>query len=113
MASHPREVLDTRHADGGRQAASACGGETQPVAANAGRLPALTLAALGIVYGDIGTSPLYAMREALGAGGVLPLTEASGLGVLSLITWALLTIVTLKYVIVILGADNRGEGGIL
>ena len=76
-------------------------------------LAGLTLAALGIVYGDIGTSPLYAMREALGDKGVLPLSEASVLGVLSLILWSLLTVVTLKYVIVILRAGNRGEGGVL
>jgi KUP system potassium uptake protein len=76
------------------------------------RVPALTIAAIGVVYGDIGTSPLYAMREALGEGGVLPLTKASVLGV-SLIFWSLFAIVTLKYVIVILRADNRGEGGIL
>ena len=72
----------------------------------------MTLAAIGVVYGDIGTSPLYTMREAFGSG-VLPLTEASVLGVLSLIFWSLFTVVTLKYVIVILRADNRGEGGIL
>jgi KUP system potassium uptake protein len=77
------------------------------------RLPGLVIAALGVVYGDIGTSPLYAMREALGENGVLPLTEASVLGVLSLIFWSLIVVVTLKYVIVILRADNRGEGGIL
>jgi KUP system potassium uptake protein len=76
-------------------------------------LPALTIAAIGVVYGDIGTSPLYAMREVFGKAGALPLTEASVLGVLSLIFWALFTVVTLKYVIVILRADNRGEGGIL
>jgi KUP system potassium uptake protein len=77
------------------------------------RVPALTLAALGVVYGDIGTSPLYAMREAFGQTGALPLTEATVLGVLSLISWSLFTVVTLKYVIVILRADNRGEGGVL
>ena len=88
-------------------------GESTASAAARGRLPALTVAALGIVYGDIGTSPLYTMREALGENGVLPLTEASVLGVLSLIFWALFLVVTLKYVIVILRADNRGEGGIL
>ena len=76
------------------------------------RLSALTIAAIGVVYGDIGTSPLYTMRVAFGSG-VLPLTEASVLGVLSLVSWALFTVVTLKYVIVILRADNRGEGGIL
>jgi KUP system potassium uptake protein len=72
----------------------------------------LTLAAIGVVYGDIGTSPLYTMREAF-ASGVLPLTEASVLGVLSLIFWSLSIVVTLKYVIVIMRANNRGEGGIL
>ena len=64
-----------------------------------------------VVYGD--TSPLYAMREALGTDGALALTEASVLGVLSLIAWSLFSIVTLKYVLVVLAADNRGEGGIL
>jgi KUP system potassium uptake protein len=77
------------------------------------RLPALTLAAIGIVYGDIGTSPLYTMREAFGERGDLPLGEATVLRVLSLITWSLITVVTLKYVVVMLSADNRGEGGIL
>ena len=77
------------------------------------RLSALTIAAIGVVYGDIGTSPLYTMRVAFGEHGVLPLTEASVLGVLSLIFWSLFMVVTLKYVIVILRADNRGEGGIL
>ena len=72
----------------------------------------MILAALGVVYGDIGTSPLYTMREVFGSG-VLPLTEASVLGVLSLIFWSLFIVVTLKYVIVIMRADNRGEGGIL
>ena len=76
-------------------------------------LPALTIAAIGVVYGDIGTSPLYTMREAFGEDGALPVTEASVFGVLSLIFWSLVVVVTLKYVIVILRADNRGEGGIL
>ncbi|MGH6902797.1 MAG: KUP/HAK/KT family potassium transporter, partial [Geminicoccaceae bacterium] len=76
-------------------------------------MPALTIAAIGVVYGDIGTSPLYTMREAFGEDGALPVTEASVLGVLSLIFWSLVVVVTLKYVIVILRADNRGEGGIL
>ncbi|MCK6528102.1 potassium transporter Kup [Myxococcota bacterium] len=77
------------------------------------RLALLSLAALGVVYGDIGTSPLYAMREAfLAEHGVAP-TAANVLGVLSLIFWALLVVVTLKYVVLVLRADNRGEGGIL
>ncbi len=74
---------------------------------------ALTLAALGVVFGDIGTSPLYAMRECFtGPHGVL-LTEGNILGVLSLIIWSLILVVTLKYLVFVMRADNRGEGGIL
>ncbi|MGH6855783.1 MAG: potassium transporter Kup, partial [Aestuariivirga sp.] len=74
----------------------------------------LAFASLGVVFGDIGTSPLYAMREAL-----RPVVEAGGdlkpavLGVASLLLWALILIVTIKYVILLMRADNRGEGGIL
>jgi len=75
----------------------------------------LTLGSIGVVYGDIGTSPLYAFREAVmaavGANGT-PTREAV-LGVLSLILWALMIIVTLKYVVILLRADNKGEGGTL
>jgi KUP system potassium uptake protein len=71
----------------------------------------LILGALGVVYGDIGTSPLYTVKQCFdGLGGVTP---TSVYGVLSLITWALVIVVTLKYVTVVLRADNRGEGGIL
>jgi KUP system potassium uptake protein len=71
----------------------------------------LVIGALGVVYGDIGTSPLYTVKQCFQAlGGVTP---ASIYGVLSLITWALIMVVTLKYVTVIMRADNRGEGGIL
>lgn len=73
----------------------------------------LVIAALGIVYGDIGTSPLYTLRETFGPHNGLVPQEASVLGVLSLVFWALLIVVTLKYVILILRADNRGEGGVL
>ena len=77
------------------------------------RLALLTLTALGVVYGDIGTSPLYALRECFKAEyGILP-TTASVLGVLSLILWSLILVVSVKYLVVILRADNRGEGGIL
>jgi len=76
-------------------------------------LPSLVIAALGVVYGDIGTSPLYAFREALHATGRLGDSSADVLGVLSLIVWALTIIVTLKYVCFVLKADNRGEGGTL
>lgn len=73
----------------------------------------LTLAALGVVYGDIGTSPLYAVRESvLAAGGAHPAPEAI-LGAISLIFWSLLSVVTFKYVVLILRADNDGEGGVL
>jgi len=71
----------------------------------------LWLAALGVVYGDIGTSPLYAMRQSLLAFGET--TEHSVLGALSLIAWSLFLVVTVKYVLVIMRADNRGEGGLL
>ncbi len=79
-----------------------------------GRLAALTLAALGVVYGDIGTSPLYAIKEVFGsAHHPVPITPENVLGILSLFLWSLLTVVTLKYVSFILRADNRGEGGIM
>jgi KUP system potassium uptake protein len=75
---------------------------------------AATLGALGVVYGDIGTSPLYALKEAAKAathGG--PLTNEAVLGVVSLILWALILIISIKYALLILRADNRGEGGIV
>jgi len=79
-----------------------------------GRLAVLSVAALGIVYGDIGTSPLYALRESLSqAEHGLELTRLNVLGVLSLIVWSLLLLVAVKYVVVMLRADNEGEGGIL
>jgi KUP system potassium uptake protein len=73
----------------------------------------LTFAALGVVYGDIGTSPLYALRECFSKEHGLPPTPENVLGVLSLILWSLMFVVTYKYVTVMLRADNRGEGGIL
>jgi KUP system potassium uptake protein len=75
---------------------------------------ALTLGSIGVVFGDIGTSPLYAFREAIaGAAGHEPVTRIIVLGVLSLILWALFTVVTAKYVLLLLRADNNGEGGTL
>jgi KUP system potassium uptake protein len=73
----------------------------------------LCLASLGIVYGDIGTSPLYAMRECFYGQHSVPPTHANVLGVLSLILWSLVLIISVKYLTLILRADNRGEGGIL
>jgi KUP system potassium uptake protein len=78
------------------------------------RLAALSLAALGVVYGDIGTSPLYALKEVFGgAHHPVPITPENVLGMLSLIFWALMVVVSLKYVMFIMRADNRGEGGIM
>jgi len=75
---------------------------------------ALTLGSIGVVFGDIGTSPLYAFREAVGAAAQgQPITRAIVLGVLSLILWALFIVVTAKYVLLLLRADNNGEGGTL
>ncbi|HJV75449.1 MAG TPA: potassium transporter Kup [Noviherbaspirillum sp.] len=73
----------------------------------------LTIAAIGVVYGDIGTSPLYAMKEVFSSEHGLQLSEANIFGVVSLIFWTLTIIVSLKYVALILRADNRGEGGIM
>jgi KUP system potassium uptake protein len=74
---------------------------------------ALTLGAIGVVFGDIGTSPLYAMREALSHARTTANIEVSVLGVVSLVIWALTLIVTVKYVIFLMRADNKGEGGTL
>jgi len=87
-------------------------GKTRPAGP---RFWALTLGTIGVVYGDIGTSPLYALREsvvvAVGAGN--PANETVVFGILSLIIWALILVVTLKYVVILLRADNNGEGGTL
>ncbi|WP_456481005.1 potassium transporter Kup [Oceanithermus sp.] len=77
------------------------------------RLLALSIAALGVVFGDIGTSPLYAVREAFGEHYGLALTEANVLGVLSLIFWSLIVVISLKYLTLVMRADNHGEGGIM
>jgi KUP system potassium uptake protein len=77
------------------------------------RLAVLTVTALGVVYGDIGTSPLYALRECFRAEYGIHPTPENILGVLSLILWSLILVVSVKYIIFILRADNRGEGGIL
>lgn len=77
------------------------------------RVLLLCLASLGIVYGDIGTSPLYALRECFYGEHAIPPTPANVLGVLSLILWSLVLVISVKYLILILRADNRGEGGIL
>ena len=75
-------------------------------------LAALTLGAIGVVYGDIGTSVLYAVKEVFGSGHV-PFTPANIYGILSIFFWTLTVIVSLKYVVLVLRADNHGEGGLI
>jgi len=84
-----------------------------PTAGARGKLMPLVIGAVGVVYGDIGTSPLYTLRTAFTGSYGLSLTPANVLGVLSVIVWALVIVVTLKYITLIMRADNRGEGGIL
>jgi K+ transporter len=76
-------------------------------------LALLSLATLGVVYGDIGTSPIHAFRESFHPDHEVAPSPANVLGVLSLIFWALVVIISIKYLVFILRADNRGEGGIL
>jgi KUP system potassium uptake protein len=99
-------------APGGSTAANGNGDPAPPAKAG---FWALTIGCIGVVYGDIGTSPLYAVREsvlaAVGSGN--PASEPVVLGILSLIIWALIVVVTLKYVVILLRADNNGEGGTL
>ena len=79
----------------------------------AARHKALTIAAVGVVFGDIGTSPLYMMKETFGKTGSMGLDEMSVYGVLSLAFWSLMIVVSVKYVMFIMRADNKGEGGVL
>jgi KUP system potassium uptake protein len=88
------------------------GGPVELVSASKSSLTALTLGAIGVVYGDIGTSVLYAFKEVFISGHV-PITHDNVLGVLSLFFWALTIIVSLKYVGLIMRADNHGEGGLM
>ena len=76
-------------------------------------LAPLTLAALGVVYGDIGTSPLYAVKEVFAGQHPVPITPDNVIGILSILFWALMIVVTLKYVTFIMRANNKGEGGII
>ncbi len=82
------------------------------MSASKSSLTALTLGAIGVVYGDIGTSVLYAMKEVFGSGHV-PFTEANVYGILSIFFWTLTVIVSIKYVVLVLRADNHGEGGLV
>src|SRR5437879_2345337 len=104
-------MAQTIPASDGCETSLASPDETHPAAS----VSALTIGSIGVVYGDIGTSPLYALREAVSAAaGADNLIERPiVLGVLSLILWALIITVTLKYVLILLRADNNGEGGTL
>src|SRR4051794_15776404 len=81
--------------------------------AHAESLPALAIGAIGVVFGDIGTSPLYSLKESFIGHHPLAVDHAHVFGVLSLIFWTMMLIVTIKYVFVIMRADNKGEGGSL
>mgnify|MGYP003487596538 FL=1 len=84
-----------------------------PVDQSRQNLAALAVAAVGVVYGDIGTSPLYTMKEAFHGAHAMDVSPANVLGVLSLIFWSLIIVVSVKYVVFIMRADNKGEGGIM
>jgi len=71
----------------------------------------LAVAVLGVVYGDIGTSPIYALRECFAGNHPIPISAINVLGILSLIFWTLILVISLKYMVFVLRADNRGEGG--
>lgn len=87
--------------------------ESQVVSSRSPRDFAVALGALGVVFGDIGTSPLYALRACLTAGGSVSTDAPAVLGVLSLVFWALGLTITAKYLMIVLRTDNRGEGGVL
>src|SRR5688572_25783026 len=120
-----RSIAATLPEAGARAAEGASGSEhgpsRHPALGHAGARPApkgaqlraLCLSALGVVFGDIGTSPLYALRECFAHEHGIGVTRGSVQGILSLIIWALTITVSLKYVVYVLRADNRGEGGIL
>src|SRR5579872_6049165 len=78
-----------------------------------GRGPAMMLAALGVVFGDIGTNPLFAIKVCFSDFTGLSATPSNVLGILSLIFWVLIVVVTVKYVMLVMRADNNGEGGVL
>lgn len=93
------------------QSAAAALAASVPPATHRDKLPALMLGAIGIVYGDIGTSPLYAMKESFIGPHPLAVDRLHIFGVLSLVFWSLMLVVTAKYVFVAMRADNKGEGG--
>jgi KUP system potassium uptake protein len=114
VPSPPNDPPSADEPGSGRADASPDRSNASPAAAIARRSKVtVTVAALGVVYGDIGTSPLYTIREAFSVAGNLAPSEHAVLGVLSLVFWSLIVIVSIKYVILIMRADNNGEGGVL
>jgi len=107
IPNHDSRSSDSNHDSHGHDSHGGHG------AGHGSRIATLTIAAIGIVYGDIGTSPLYTMKEVFSAEHGIALTHANILGVVSLILWGLMLIISLKYVTLVLRADNRGEGGIM
>jgi len=101
---------DPRHSTGrdAQKQALELAPATQP---HAQPFPAVALAVLGVVYGDIGTSPIYALCETFAGKSPVPVSPENLLGVLSLILWTLILVISLKYMIFVLRGDNRGEGG--
>jgi len=87
--------------------------QSMPASSHKTASGALTVAALGVVFGDIGTSPLYAFKQCFTSTHGVPVSEANVFGILSLIFWSLILVISLKYVVLMLRADNRGEGGVL
>lgn len=98
--------------DKATESGSSRSGTATATAKKAG-VPLMTLGALGIVFGDIGTSPIYAFGEIFGSSHSIPVTEARVLGAASMVFWTLTLIVSIKYVIIVMRADNHGEGGIM
>lgn len=109
----PKPHQPTADATGGTSLHAASQAHGGPAAPQGKYLALLSLTALGIVYGDIGTSPLYAVRESFLPSHGIDVSRGNVFGVLSLIFWSLILVISIKYLVFILRADNRGEGGIL
>ena len=86
---------------------------SEPAALRGKRLALVSLTALGVVFGDIGTSPLYTLKAVFNGPHAVPVTSNNVYGILSLVFWALILVVSVKYITFIMRADNRGEGGII
>src|ERR1700741_1524610 len=92
---------------------SASAAASPPVPVHRRATAALVVGAIGVVFGDIGTSPLYALKTAFGEEHGIPLTHDNVLGILALIVWSMAWVIAYKYLVVMMRADNNGEGGIL